>query len=135
MMTKRIILWPKMGRYIMEQRYNLNKDSPRKCFSILVSSFLKRKTSLDTCLNGTVSNVSLSAFLKANIHSSPRNLIETSNHLLYILEEKTISTTWQNIREVQNWAPKNLQNGQVHEIMNEADRWRICTCFGVILKC
>ena len=131
MMTKRIILLAKKGRYIMEQRYNLNKDSPRNCFSILASSFLKRKTSFDTCLNGTVGNVSLSAFLKANIHSCPRNLIETSNHLLYTLEEKTISTTWLNIREIQNLAPKNLQKWS-SSWNNEANGWRVCTCSRVI---
>lgn len=69
----------------MEQKYNLNKDSPRNRFTILVLSSFFSTSSLDTCLNGTVSNVSLSAFLKANVHSCPRNLIKTSNHFLYIL--------------------------------------------------
>lgn len=39
-----------------------------------------------TCLNGIMSNISLSTFMKANVHTFPRYLSKTSDHLLYIQE-------------------------------------------------
>lgn len=51
---------------------------------------MEKPVSYSTCLNGTMSNVPLFAFVKANIYTFPRYLSETFDHLLYILKPRML---------------------------------------------